>query len=249
MNLETDLESVKRIAKGLLNVSILETDYSPMIVSHPFTKSGIICMLDEHNFVQLDITKSQKAFKKWTMQMSKQIDEARDVYQIYHLLNESYRLLFFDDVAQFLSRDDFSNLLGDVWVTSEYANLDANVSKKKMLTHFKKSDKMVLMSESELETYNELEDWVIIYRGVTEKYKNNIKALSWTLSFGKAKWFAERYGTRGFIYSAQINKQDILAYFDRKDEEEVIIDYNKLLNVKAVDRPLPKSQKGMPGLE
>ena len=62
MERKTDLESVKRIAKGLLNVSVLETEYSPMIVSHPFTKCGIATILNGDDFAQLDITKSKENF-------------------------------------------------------------------------------------------------------------------------------------------------------------------------------------------
>ena len=39
---ETDLQSVKQVAIGLLKVAVLETEYSPIIVSHPFTKCGIV---------------------------------------------------------------------------------------------------------------------------------------------------------------------------------------------------------------
>lgn len=239
---ETDLQSVKRIAKGLLNIDILETEYSPMIVSHPFTKCGIITLLDGENLVQLDVTRSQEAFEKWKAQMSRQIDESTSAYYVYLLLNDSYRMMFFNDISKFLSIEDYSVLLGESWVCSEYANQDANVSKQQMLKHFKNADKSLLMSESELETYDDLEDVVVVYRGVSTKNKNNVKALSWTTSFGKAKWFSERWGGKGTVYSATINKEDIFAYFDRKNEDEVVLDYNKLQNIKVATKPEQKPQ-------
>ena len=105
------------------------------------------------------------------------------------------------------------------------------------------------MSEDELETFENFEDEVVIYRGVGSGNKNNIKALSWTTSFGKAKWFAERWGKGGKIYSATISKENILAYFDRKNEDEVIVDFDKLQNIKPVTHPESPSQKNTKSME
>ena len=82
----TDLQNIKRIAKGLLNIPILETDYSPMIVSHPFTKCGIVTLLDGDNFFQTDITKSEDSFSKWKSFLAQRIDEAKNVYHIYYVV-------------------------------------------------------------------------------------------------------------------------------------------------------------------
>ena len=239
MRNETDLESVKNIAKALLRVPILETEYSPIIVSHPFTKCGIVTILDGNDFKQLDITKNSESLKIWQAQIAKQIDESYSAHFMYYLLNDSYRLMFLNDASKYLSTQEFSDLLGDAWVTSEYANQDENVSKQQLLKLFKSADKNVLMSEDELETFDDFEDTITIYRGVGSGNKNNIKALSWTTSFGKAKWFSERWGKGGKIYSATILKNDILAYFDRKNEDEVIVDFNKLENIKPVTKPEP----------
>ena len=249
MRNETDLESVKNIAKSLLKVPILETEYSPIIVSHPFTKCGIVTILDGEDFSQLDITKNQESLNKWQAQMIKQIDESHNAHFVYYLLNDSYRLMFLNDVSKYLSIDEFSDLLGDAWVTSEYANLDENVTKQQLLKLFKSADKSKLMSEDELETFNDFDGELVIYRGVGSINKNNIKALSWTTNFGKAKWFAERWGNGGKVYSATISKENILAYFNRKNEDEVIVDFNALQNIKPVTRPEPPLQTNSKTLE
>jgi hypothetical protein len=249
MRNETDLESVKNVAKSLLRVPILETEYSPMIVSHPFTKCGIVTLLNGEEFCQLDITKNSDALKKWQAQISKQIDESRNAHFVYYLLNDSYRLMFLNDIAKYLSIEDFSDLLGDAWVTSDYANLDRNVSKQQLLKLFKSADKSKLMSEDELETFYDFDDEIVVYRGVGSINKNNIKALSWTTSFGKAKWFSERWGKGGKIYSATIDKENILAFFDRKNEDEVIVDFNKLQNIKPTTKPESPTQKNTKSME
>ena len=242
MKKETNIEKIKEISKGLLNIPILETEYSPMIVSHPFTKCGIVIIPYDDDYFQLNIASDKDSFKKWKNIISKQIDDCQNVYHIYYMINDSYRLMFVNEISNFLSSEDFSNLLGEAWVGSEYANEDANVSKKEMIELFKRADKKALMSESELETYNDLDDTLVVYRGVSVDKKNSTDALSWTTSFGKAKWFAERWG-KGVVYAATIDKNNILAYFDRRNESEVVVDFNKLQNIRIVKRPQSAPQQ------
>ena len=237
MNRETDLFKIKTIANELLNVPILETEYSPIIVSHPFTNCGIATLPDNNNFLQVDITQTPKNFEMWKSYISKFINNSESIYSICYLVNDAYRLMFFDRIANCLSSEDFSTLLSEIWLSSEYANLDENVSKETLLEHFKQADPSKLMTSSELEEFNNLDDTIIVYRGVGSKNKDNIKALSWTTSFGKAKWFAERWGKGGRIYSARINKNDIYAYFDRRNEFEVIVNFDKLQDIKFVKKP------------
>ena len=61
--------------------------------------------------------------------------------------------------------------------------------------------------------------------------KDDFKAMSWTLDYDKAEWFANRFGTDGYILEATINKNDIVAFFDVRGESEVVVDYNKLKNI------------------
>ena len=98
-----------------------------------------------------------------------------------------------------------------------------------VLKLFNKADKSLLMNEDELDIYNKLDNEVKVYRGT--KNKDDFKAMSWTLDYDKAEWFANRFGTDGYILEATINKNDIVAFFDVRGESEVVIDYNKLKNI------------------
>ena len=42
MRRETDLAAVKSLARALLMLEPEETEFSPMVVKHPFTDSGIV---------------------------------------------------------------------------------------------------------------------------------------------------------------------------------------------------------------
>lgn len=228
----TDLENIKERAKGLLDTSLIETNLSPMIVSHPFTKYGILLIPDNGETTQINIVENKTAFVKWKNLMAEQIDNAESVYHIYWLLNDAYALYFFDYISELLSPQDYSQLLASTWINSEYANCDANINKKELLKHFQNADKQYLLKEEELKVLQSLEDKVTIYRGVTPYNKNNIKALSWTLDFDTARWFANRFRSKGKVYSATIDKSHIYAYFNGKNESEVIVDPKFIEDIK-----------------
>ena len=41
----------------------------------------------------------------------------------------------------------------------------------------------------------------------------NVYALSWSLDYDKANWFAHRFDEDGTVYRARIDKKNILAFF------------------------------------
>lgn len=43
------------------------------------------------------------------------------------------------------------------------------------------------------------------------------------MDYDKAEWFFKRFGEAGTVYEAQIEKAHILAYFNRKNESEIIV--------------------------
>ena len=62
----------------------------------------------------------------------------------------------------------------------------------------------------------------------------NIKALSWTLDKDTAEWFAHRFGENGTVYEAQIQKKYIYAFFNSRNESEVIVDPKHLIAIAQV---------------
>ena len=96
MRKETDLDGVKAIAKALLMTAVNETPYSPMIVQHPFTSTGLIPFPTEMNkgFQPVDITLTADNLKIWRKSVSQIIDETENPYHIYMLLNPPTLLPF-----------------------------------------------------------------------------------------------------------------------------------------------------------
>ncbi len=229
---QTNMQEVKCVAKWLLFTDVHTTEYSPMIVHHPFASSGFM-MLPGTNEI-LDITASMESREKWRDYLDKKIDEAKSAYEIFLMLNKTYALTFIKYAKDGLSAAEFSEILADAWIKAEAPNMDVNVSKTELVGLFSQADKQSLMTEDEQKRFADLTETVTVYRGVTSYNAKNVRALSWTLDRSKAEWFAHRFGEDGKVYQAQIKKADILAIFTSRNESEVVLNPRKLQQLKAV---------------
>lgn len=144
--------------------------------------------------------------------MKNQIEECEYPYQLYILLNKPYRLAFLKHTAEYMSQDDLSEILADVRTSTESPNLDPNLNKRKLVSLFKSANPDMLMTEEKLEVFNSLDDEITIYRGVTSYNADNVKALSWTLDYDKAKWFSKRFGEAGTPYMKHRLKRRIYLH-------------------------------------
>lgn len=93
-----------------------------------------------------------------------------------------------------------------------------------------KSNKQYLMSEEERNILNRMPSRIKIFRGMTvDEYKNGIFGISWTLEKEIAQKFAStyihNYATHEIpktIKELTINKNEVIAYFSERNEEEII---------------------------
>ena len=131
MKKETDLGGVKAIAKALLMTAVNQTPYSPMLVQHPFTSTGLIPFPTEMNkgFQPVDITLNEDNLKIWRESVSQIIDETENPYHIYMLLNPPYALTFLKLASPYLSRKDFSEILASAWINCEAPHNDPELNK------------------------------------------------------------------------------------------------------------------------
>ena len=66
MRKQTDLAKVKQTARSLLFTDIHETEFSPVIVSHPFTDSGFVASPNADGEIGLlNITESDADQRRW----------------------------------------------------------------------------------------------------------------------------------------------------------------------------------------
>ncbi len=90
MKKHTDLDGVKQVASALLFTDIEKTKYSPMVVQHPFTNTGVTAISVEGSFQFLNLLENPKDLDMWRQSMRQQIHNAETPYQIYSLINSPY---------------------------------------------------------------------------------------------------------------------------------------------------------------
>ena len=94
MRKQTDLAKVKQTARSLLFTDIHETEFSPVIVSHPFTDSGFVASPNADGEIGLlNITESDADQRRWREYMGKLIDGAKSAYEIYMMITKPYDLV------------------------------------------------------------------------------------------------------------------------------------------------------------
>lgn len=118
-----------------------------------------------------------------------------------------------------LPEEDRLALIRDVWIDSEnvWQHFD------EWIEIFETTDGDGLMLDDEKARLAALPDPVPVYRGATLEV--NEEGLSWTLDPTRARWFARRFNHKGsgVIIHATVSPGDIVALFEGRSEDEVII--------------------------
>lgn len=228
---ETDLASIKSVAKMLLYVDFKIDERVPFIIHHPFFQNTTFFYREEGSIHCLDLTKPAE-YSRAIEAVTKAIEEVTDFASLYSLIKPPYWAVFFQFVQTYLSVSDYSTFLAHLWVHMEFPNRDADVKPYEMIRYFKKADKGLLMNAEELQFYKNLPDEILVYRGIGDG--GSIKALSWTVDVHTAEWFSKRFSQSPRVYRAKIKKQDVLAYFEGKGEDELVVDYRKLYLIEEI---------------
>ena len=231
---ETDLEKVREVTILLARAVSVEPDERfGFIVQHPFTNSIMVSDFTDRSKI-LNLLE-EKDSEKWLNGLSEYIRKC-DIPTILCFLNNPWCLTWLDFVKDYLSDKDFAELLAHSWVTEENPNMDANVKIPKLIKWFKKADKKYLMEDEDLEYYNNLPETLTLYRGVSVGRVD--KGLSWTDSKEKAEWFQHRFenwdtdnGKKGHLLTVTCPKKYALAYFNTRNEQEVVLDVMAVKNL------------------
>lgn len=224
--METNLNKIKETAKLFLHLPIQYDEViSPLLhVYHPFIHSCVLYIDGEY----FDIISNPEKLNDYIKYMEKQIDDS-DLVKVYMLVKKAYRLSFLKYCEPYLSEKDLAEYFADAWVSSENPNQDANCPIHYLVKMFKKCDKKHLMTEEDYKVYESLPDIFPIYRGVA--VGRNPKGLSWTQNKKTAQWFAHRFDKKdkkGYTQKAMAKKEDVLAYFNTRGEDEIVYNSNKL---------------------
>ena len=225
---KTNLKSVKSVALSFLYLDVKLDKKIPFVVSHPYFTTTVATAYEEGKPVMLDIT-TEEGLKKAREAVEKDVQKVDNCLQFLHMIRPPYLPAFFKYTAKYLSKEDFSHFLGSMWTLVEFPNADPTVSPAEFVMYFKQADKGMLMYEGDYKKYLNLPDVITVYRGV--KPKGEVLALSWTLSRKKAEWFANRFQPDGTVYRAKIAKEHVLAYFNCRSEQEIVLNYRKLIDI------------------
>lgn len=218
--MKTDLQSIKDKAIALLYIEPEPIPELPIFLTHPYFESRATVLPNSNKFV--DIIDDSEALQIVRDDLQAKINNADTVAKVFMFLRPQYRLTLFKYTNQYMSPEDFKEVLLFSWIMVEHPLKDINVTKSEMISWFRKVGYV-----------SNLSGVVTIFRGVgSEKYSDGI---SWTLSKSKAEWFATRFTDNGIIYSAKVKSKDILYYISERGEEEIIVDPKKLMQMKRVN--------------
>jgi hypothetical protein len=132
-------------------------------------------------------------------------------------------------------KDDkvYYQILRETYITTEFPLSEC--SKSELLSLFKdeRKDYLSIMNKDEKMYLDNLDDEVNVYRGInTHYYDENENGVSWTLNKEKGIWFGKRFvEDEQILLSGKVKKSDIVCYFNTRQEDEVIIDFDDVYEV------------------
>ena len=249
---KTDVNTIKEITKNIYSIKPIEIDendptYIPLFneVVHPISRTRQTHYYNDSELEFVDIL-TDEGFNKLRDFYISLIEKENNAMGIYLIIDTPYKTSWFNLIKEYLCLEDFCTIFKDIWKSCDYVNVDNSISKRKFLSMFKQF-RLELMDEEELNVFlnffNNQEkygykdtdsNYFILYRGSNKKTNHPpINALSWTIDYKQAKFFASRYlkeGEYGTIVTLRIPRKYILdvlvCYF--LNEDEVIVDFTKI---------------------
>lgn len=230
-----EISKIREMAKFFADIPIYDTRVGG-VASHPFTNTWITGIYDKDRKLTFVDLRKEDEQAKWREQIKATIEES-DLRGICLMLNKPYILTFISYIESMLSDEELGMILGTFWTAIENITGDSNVNGMEIVKWFKRADKKSLMNEEELLVYESLPEEVTVYRGVTSYNRKKEKALSWTLDYEKAVWFANRFSTgTGEVWTMTVPKKRILCCFDGCNEQEAIVDLYRFKGKKEVQK-------------
>lgn len=145
-----------------------------------------------------------------------------DLSRIIWLYERPYRLHAFVRHMDAMDDETYWSLLRDVWVDTEFPW--RNMSTWKNLFAAKRPyRRSFLMMPDEFNALSNMPKRVRVYRGCELEHEADGCGISWTVRKDVAEFFARRFDRGGSVITAEVDRGDIVAYFDNRNEDEVIL--------------------------
>lgn len=132
---------------------------------------------------------------------------------------------------EFFEEKEFNKEVRDSWILTEFPNMNDT---EMLVSLFKMTKKELLMVAEDLKYFNNLPDKIKVFRGINDSQTKK-KGLSWTFNRDVAVRFANAWNRQGEVLEAVINKEDVIAVFLDRKECEIVLNPNKLMEVKEYE--------------
>lgn len=225
-------DQISMIVNFLMDLNIGMIDgLSPIRVSHPFIEEGVSFNLKTGEVINL--IDDKEALKKEKELRLKRMRNMSPM-QIAFCVSKPYRMLYLSLAFPYLTKKERSKIMHEVWISVENINGNINASQMEILKMLRKCNPKYLMGRENYEVYENLPDTFVVYRGLQENAQED--GLSWTLSKDVAEWFASRFENDGEIIEKIVHKTEVIAYFNDRDEEEIVLDIKKVLRREKAEK-------------
>ena len=226
--MKTDIQAVREATFQLFSafpITEAEGLEGLSLTQHPFVEAMFFFDRESQQLLTLDTPEN---LKKCVDFYSKKIYSSRP-RTLYSLVRSAYKLLWFSFVQDYLSPEDFGELLCDSWTSQENPNQDINVPREQAIAYFRKAQPQFLMDDDDFQIFSQIPDSLTLYRGVSPGRER--LGLSWTDDQDTALWFKKRFersNRKGYVLQASVPKSNVLAYFDNRGEKEFVVDVFKI---------------------
>jgi len=207
----SDVKLVKELEDSLINSEDME--FGPM-VDHPLVRHMVYTPAQNLYLNKLFKSKQEKL---------KELIQNKKWDGVVWLHERSWRAWAFAQFAPYMKPVEYWKNLSGIWIDTEFPHVHKDMWLDLFSANVKQKRK--LMSSKERQVIQDLPKKATIYRGYDDDIKNNLMGISWTLSEEKADWFATRFKieTAPRVAEGQCEKSSILAYFDDRGEQEIVI--------------------------
>lgn len=144
---------------------------------------------------------------------------------ILNFSQSSDKIRIFIEYQNQMSDEEYWKYLGHSYISQDFFSVPNNILTK--LFQSDRPGREYLMSEKDREDFDQLPDEITIYRAMSKKeYDSGNYRYSWTLNKKVAELFLNRnealYKKDMLIHEIKIKKIESIAYFNNRNEEEII---------------------------
>lgn len=165
------------------------------------------------------------------------MDAPAAIKQMWSVCDKPERLRTFHKIASELGIDDatlFWSNFWSIWTTSENLHEEEYYIRALIAYGEKLGCSTLGLEDEDREALGAMPDMLTVYRGCIEP---NRDGWSWTLDRAKAKWFARRAYCEDsddrFVLTARAPKNKVIGYLTGRDESEIVIHAEDLLDIEV----------------